>query len=354
MGADDRELSIERVPDPAAVAAAWDELALASGNVFAAREWTETWWRHFGEGRELLLHACRAQNGRLVALLPLYLARARPVRLLRFTGHGPGDELGPICAPGDRPAAARALERLLATSPLRGSVLLAERLAADFDWPGTLAGAVLQRESSPFMPLHGDWEEFLASRSRNFREQARRRGRKLSREHDVGFRLTTDPDDLELDMANLYRLHAARWAGGSAAMVPARRRFHDDWAASALERGWLRLWTLEIDGAAVASWYGFRFSGAESYYQSGRDPSWDRASVGFVLMCRALQAACDEGMGEFRLLRGDEEYKARFSEADHGLVTVAAGHGALGSSVVAAARGARRPRLRPVFKRLAG
>jgi CelD/BcsL family acetyltransferase involved in cellulose biosynthesis len=354
MGGDDRDLITEPVPDPSVLAEEWDELARLSGSIFATREWTEAWWRHFGADRRSLLHASRDAAGRLVALLPLYVARERPVRLLRFTGHGPGDELGPICAPADRARAARAVSRLLGTGALRGSVLLAERLAADFDWPGALEGAVLQRESSPFMPIQGDWNEFLSSKSRNFREQARRRGRKLAREHNVGFRLTTRTDELGGDMATLYELHEARWAGGSAAMSPARRGFHGDWAGSALERGWLRLWTLEIDGAAVASWYGFRYGGAELYYQSGRDPSWDRASVGFVLMCRALEAACDDGMREFRLLRGDEEYKARFAEGDHGLVTLAAGQGAVGSFATTLARGARCPRLRPVFKRLAG
>jgi CelD/BcsL family acetyltransferase involved in cellulose biosynthesis len=355
MGQEDRDVRTEIVPDPAVVAAEWDELALRSGNIFATREWADAWWRHFGRGRRSLLHACRDGAGRCIALLPLYVARPGPVPLLRFSGHGAGDELGPICAPEDRAAAGRALSRLLGKGTLRGSILLAERLAADFDWPGALDGAVLQREASPFMALGGDWETFLGSKSRNFREQARRRGRKLAREHDVRFRLTGAPDELAGDLERLYRLHAARWAGGgSAALEPARQRFHDDWAAIALERGWLRLWTLEVDGAPVASWYGFRYAGAESYYQSGRDPSWDRASVGFVLMCRALQAACDDGMREFRLLRGDEEYKDRFSDEDRGLVTVAAGRGPVGAVAVSLARGARRPRLRPLFKRLAG
>lgn len=355
MGADDRELSAELVPDPSLIAVEWDDLAQRSGSVFATREWMDTWWRHFGAGRPFLLHACRDQDGRLVALLPLYLARQKPARLLRFTGHGTGDELGPICAPPDRPLAARALARLLATGTHRGSVLLAERLPADFDWPDALGGSVLQREASPFAPIPGGWDDFLGHKSRNFREQAKRRGRKLGREHDVQFRLTTRADELEGDLETLYRLHAARWtAGESAAFAPARRDFHDDWAAVALERGWLRLWTLEVDGGPVASWYGFRYGGAEWYYQGGRDPAWERSSVGFILMCRALQAACDDGMREFKLLRGYEEYKSRFAEGDRGLVTVTAGRGAVGSVAVAIARGARRPRLRPVFKRLAG
>jgi CelD/BcsL family acetyltransferase involved in cellulose biosynthesis len=355
MGWADGELSAELVGDPAGIGAEWDALAERSGNVFATREWTAAWCRHFAGGGQLLTYACRDVDGALVALLPLYLARRRPVRLLRFAGHGPGDELGPICAPEDRAAAARALTHLLSNGDERGSVLLAERLRADFDWPEALGAATLQREANPAASLPGDWEAFLQGKSRNFREQTRRRSRKLAREHDVVYRLTTTPDELERDLDTLFRLHAERWRpSGSQAFTPARRRFHRDWAAAALDRGWLRLWTLEVDGSPVASWYGFRYAGAESYYQSGRNPSWDRAGVGFVLMCHALEAACDDRMREFRLLRGDEEYKSRFAEYDAGLMTVVAAGGRLGRLAVAAGGGARRPRLRSTFKRLAG
>src|SRR3712207_8266564 len=46
------------------------------------------------------------------------------------------------------------------------------------------------------------------------------------------------------------RLHEARWAGrgGSGSLNARTRRFHEQFAALALERGWLRLWTLELDG----------------------------------------------------------------------------------------------------------
>ena len=94
----------------------------------------------------------------------------------------------------------------------------------------------------------------------------------------------------------------------------------------ALERGWLRLWVAEVDGSprrglvrACAS------PGCEWYYQSGRDPAWDEHSVGFVLLAHTIRSAFEDGMREYRFLRGGEEYKGRFADGDPGVETMVLG-----------------------------
>ena len=68
----------------------------------------------------------------------------------------------------------------------------------------------------------------------------------------------------------------------------------------------------------VAALYGFRFAGAESAYQSGRDPAFGQQPVGFVLLAHAVREALTDGMYEFRLLRGGAPYKERFATSDPG------------------------------------
>ena len=336
------ELTLERIDDLAGVADEWTTLAERAGNIFATFEWADAWWRVYGEDRPRLVTACRDANGPLVAVLPLYVSTRRPVRTLRFLGHGPADQLGPVCAPEDRAAAAGALKRLLTEDFRAWDLLLAERLAPAEGWAGLIGGWVVHREESPTLLIGGrSFDEFLASRSRNFREQVRRRDRKLRREHEVELRLT-DSERLDSYLDTLSRLHEARWSDdGSGALSGARERFHRDFARRALERGWLRLWVLEADGAPRAAWYGFRFARTDMYYQSGRDPEWERQSVGFVLLSHTIRQAFDDGMVEYRLLRGGEEYKGRFSSDDPGLETLALPRGPLGHGALLAARAAR-------------
>ncbi|MGO9821112.1 MAG: GNAT family N-acetyltransferase [Solirubrobacteraceae bacterium] len=312
---------------------AWTVLAERTSNIFSTWEWANVWWRHFGGGKTLDLALVR-DGGQTTAVLPINVQRRRGIRVARFLGHGVADQLGPVCDPSQIPAAAAGLTAILSDA----SVLLAERMPADHDWARELHGKLITKEFAPVIDLagEGDWDSYLRARSANFRQQARRRARKLQRALGVRFRLADDPGRLEADFDALVALHTARWGTRSAFGEGARTAFHREFAAHALERGWLRLWLAEADGAPVAAWYGFRFAGVESYYQSGRDPDWDRCAVGAGILEHSIREAFADGMREYRLLRGDEQYKRRYLSREESICTVAAARTPLGRAGAAA------------------
>lgn len=307
----------ERVRDVDAAGGEWGRLAEAGGNPYVSHLWADAWWRHFGRGRRRLIVAARDRDGALVAIVPLYLWRAAPLRIARFIGHGLGAQLEPACAPEDRARVAALLPGLLVAAGV--DLLACEGLPAEHGW-ATLAGArVLRRSASPLVRLGGlDWEGFLASRSANFRQQVRRRERKLGRERDLRFRRADDPARLEADMDVLVRLHEARWGRASSVFAGANGPFHREVAAGALARGWLHLWFLELDGAPVAAWHGFRLGGVEWYHQAGRAPEAADGSAGSVLLMHTLREAALDGVSEYRLGNGEEGYKQRLADDDPG------------------------------------
>lgn len=351
------ELALEEVAELEELREDWGALGPATGNVFATYEWAAAWARHIGGGRPLHLRRCRSSDGRTVAILPLYLAAPRPTRTLRLLGHGPADQSGLVCAPEDLPLAAGALRRALDERIGGWQFFVADNVRADERWPELIGGRTVKRDASPVLRVDGtSFDEFLAGRSRNFREQARRRERKLARAHDISFRLADDPERIDADMDTLIRLHRARWGDESGSFDGAREGLHRDFAPAALERGWLRLWLLEADGAPVAAWYGFRFGDAEWYYQAGRDPAWDDRSVGFVLMVHTVREAMNDGVAEYRLLRGAHEYKDRFANSETPVDTVVRTRGVAGRAAGAAVFTARRmpPRVRRALIKRAG
>lgn len=297
----------------------WRALAERSRNVFGTWEWAETWWRHFGAGKEL-----RTSVVPSVAVLPLFVERTGPFRLLRFVGRGHSDEVGPICAPENREAAAEAMREVLAAGDFH--LFLGDGLPEG--WAKPLGTRVLDRTCSPVVSLdESSWEEFLGARSSNFRGQVRSAERRLERDRGLSFRLA-DPASLDQDLDTLFALHRARWKGSP--WFASAEAFHRDFAAVALGQGWLRLWILELEGRPAAAWLGYRFAGVESYYQAGRDPALQRERVGFVLMAHTIREALADGMTEYRLLRGDEGFKYRFATSDSGLETLAHPNGFLG------------------------
>lgn len=308
----------------------WSALAESRSSIFATWEWSDVWWRHFGGGQKLLLHACRSADGRLVSVLPLYLWRARRPRVIRFLGHGPGDELGPVHALGAEDVAARGLRVVL--DMLRWDVFFGEQLPVEERWSALLGASTWRWEASPILRIpRGGWDEYLASRSSNFRQQLARRRRALEGTGAVGFRLA-DETSLDRDLDTLFALHRVRW--GSRQTDFADTRFHRELAHTALERGWLRLWLLELDGRPVAAWHGFQVGEVTSYYQAGRDPAYERFSVGFVLLAHTLRAAIEEGATEYRFGRGAEGFKYRFTREDPGLETVALPRGPVGRAAL--------------------
>ena len=317
----------------------WRSLSERAGNIFGTWEWISTWWHHFGRERPLFVGVCRSGpvDAEVKAILPLYLAARRPVRVLRMLGHGPTDQLGPVCLVGDRVVAARALRWFLDDLQPHWDALIADELPDSIDWPGLLGGRLLARTASPTTRLAGStYAEWLASRSANLRSTLHRGERGLAAYGTVRYRTTTDVDRVLHDLDTLLTLHEARWRirGGSRAFVN-RKAFHRDVVTQMFARGWLRLRFLEVDGHPIAGLYNLRFAGSESFYQSGRDPRFDRYSPGLLLHAHAIRDAFESGCHEYRFLRGDEPYKRRFADHDPGLQSVGVARGGGGRLAVA-------------------
>jgi CelD/BcsL family acetyltransferase involved in cellulose biosynthesis len=316
----------------------WCALAERAGNVFASPEWLLTWWSHFGNGRAPLVGVAR-DAGELVAIMPTYEWWAHGVPVLRFIGHGPGDQLGPISASAD-PRTGAAVAELLDALPLRGFLLLAEQVSGDHQFGEANSARRLYREANPVLRIRGEsWEEFMLERSGNFRQQVRRFPRKAAKLGTLSYRLASDPAQLERDLDILFDLHRRRWAG----VTPFLRAeaFHREFARRAQRRGWLRLWFLEIDERPVAAEMGFRFAGAEFFYQSGRDPAFRQVPLGFLVLVNAIREGLRDGVREYRLLRGGEPYKLRLATDDPGLETYGLPRGAAARVLLASARAAR-------------
>jgi CelD/BcsL family acetyltransferase involved in cellulose biosynthesis len=338
-----KPVDLELLPNLDDIREEWTALAEETGNIFSTWDWNSVSWRHFGSGRMPLSIACRSHQGRIVAVLPFYVWRDRPLRVVRLIGHQVGDQLGPICHPHDRRRVADAIVQALHI--YRADIFVGDHHPVEEGWSGLLGGQVLTSSPSPALCFdRGNWNEFVTSRSPNLREKIRRSERRLMRNHDIRYRLTTQGGQLRNDLDILFALHSARWAGQRTAFMR-YESFHREFAARAFDHGWLRLWFLEIDGRPRAAWYGFRFASVESFYQAGRDPGWDVDSLGFIILAHSIREALKDGMTEYRFLRGAEPYKYRFANSDRDVETIAITHGRAARAALGGARLARRSRL---------
>ena len=307
----------------------WNDLARTTRNVFATAEWAALWWECYGGSARLRLLSARSPDGTLIGIVPLVITRLGPVRIARFLGHGMGDLLGPICTPANGVSGPVLLERALHEIGSEWDLFLGERLPGGDAWCEA-GSSELRRESNMVLQLSRwpTWDAYVLALSRKLRQQIRHNEKSLVERHRARFRMTRDASGLAADLDTVFALHRARWEGKSS-FVPGET-FYRRFAALALERGWLRLWILEVDERPVAARFDFEYAGAYHAYNAGRDPAWNKAGVGLVLRAHTMREAMAGGAAEYRFLRGGEAYKKRFLTEDAGLVTIARGRTWLG------------------------
>jgi CelD/BcsL family acetyltransferase involved in cellulose biosynthesis len=305
----------------------WRRLAESRGNAFLTPEWFRCWFEHYGDGGSPFIPVVRDAGGRLKGLLPLVIAGSGHPRVCRIAGANIGDRFHPVSRPGDEEEVAAAAGEALGSTARPWSILALDHAEAQTSWVDTLARSTgarlrsLKRRPDPLPMLdlsgHSTWDAYLASRSSNLRQQIRRFRRRAENEHSLRLRRTEHLGQLAPDMQCFFHLHDLRreGQGGSSLGTDRARSFHRSFAASCLERGWLRLWFLELDEQPVAAWYGWRLGGRYSYYNSGFDPSWSSLRPGLLMMAGVIESALEESAAEFDFLLGDEHYKLRFAES---------------------------------------
>jgi len=355
---------IQRIQDLSGFAALrphWDGLLAASGanNPFLTFEWLNAWWANLGGNARLQTIAVWSDN-ELIAIAPLMSTRS-PGWFTRLeflgSGHAGSDYLDLIVRRGRESEALDSLADFIASKrqTLRLEHVPETSLAAhvarrlqDCGW----TTSIVANGICPVIDLGGHtWESYLPARGRAHPANVRRRFRALG---DMSLeRVTTDAQRDEA-LSALFAFHEWRFSaqGGSTAfLTPALRAFHQDATRQALERGWLRMYVLRLNGVPAAVMYGFAYNGQFYFYQHGFDERYRNQSIGLVLMALTIRAAFDEGLHTFDMLWGAEPYKWLWATGERKLNQIRAfpAHvgGWLHHGVVAARR-----RLAPLTRRL--
>jgi CelD/BcsL family acetyltransferase involved in cellulose biosynthesis len=293
-----------------------ERLARVAANPFALPVWLGTAAEILEAGNEVTVWPLTTA-GRLVALVALV---RRPDRTVAFLGDPLSDLTGPVAAPADRAASARALRHLL-DRELRPGERLASRGV-----PGSVARelpstAISRWEPSPVVDCDRSWDAYLAAADGRRRRRIAREAERLLEAGAIVHDAAT-VEDVERAMRDLRRLHEARFGAASRTFAGARGTFLDCAVAALAADRVAQIRLLEIEGRIVASLLVFRFAGDDWFYQSGWDPSLAALSIGRCLFADTVRRAFEEGRGAFRLLRGDEEYKSYWATRDEPVAAI--------------------------------
>ena len=182
------------------------------------------------------------------------------------------------------------------------------------------------------------WDDYLATRSHNLRNELRRKERRL-REQGLRHARVASREELEPALDALFALHRGRWGTEASPFFAGLEAFHRAFARAAFDRGWLRLRVLELEAGRSAANHGFRFGDASGRTSSAATRSWSTRPLGPGRTATRVRDAFAEGAREFRLGPGGQAYKRGFATGDRALETVGSrGASAAGPSLLAARR----------------
>ncbi len=304
----------------------WDALAVACRRPCSAPGLLMPWWHHLaGAGAAPRVVAVR-DGGDLIGLAPFLLMQG-PLGLatLRLFGTpSMPQRTGLLALPGRGPEVSRASVGRLAESTPRPRILKLDRVDADAGWPAELAaawparGAWLHRDfrvEAPVLRIHGTLDEWLASKSSNFRGQMRRIRRRLEK-RGAAIVAARDRDAAHRAIDAFAALHRARWDGRSTLWSDAATAALKDAADRLLGERRMRIWTVEAEGGTISSQIFFAAGGEVVYWNGGWDAAWAQERPALAAIYAGVEECFELGDARLDFGEGSHDYKLRFADDD--------------------------------------
>jgi CelD/BcsL family acetyltransferase involved in cellulose biosynthesis len=305
----------------------WSELAHAAGEgPFLRHDFIRIWLDSFAPGGGWRLLLARDEGGKLRAALPLLSQRAPvcrvpvPQLLAAANAHSCRFDL----LTDDRQKAAAAFLPHLAEDPrwlaLRLSDVPEDGSAWELWRSAKAAGypvGTWESLRSPYILLPRSWEEMQQRLHQKFRQNLRRRRKKLEEKGVVTLERYTQRAELDARLDEGFALEQSGWKGqrGTAvAQDPTVSAFYRMLAHNAADRGELILYFLRVGGTAAAFHYGLSVGGRYYLLKPGYDESLKECSPGQLLMEEVVKDCITRGVTELDFLGPDMAWKRDWSE----------------------------------------
>lgn len=224
------------------------------------------------------------------------------------------DHIDLIAAPGQQAI----VEREVLSWMLRPGNRLIELdgLAANGRLAALFSKDLTDTFDAPLAQLPRDIADYLASRPGKVRSTIKRRTKQLDA---LGATFSTSTaDDLDRAIRSFSELHDLRWAEESG-FLDAFERFRAV-VEAASAHGEVTINELRLEsGETIAVEIDFRLGERVFFYQSGRRTEHEWRGCGTVLRWKIIEAAINDGVREYDMLRGSEPYKTEWATAQRTL-----------------------------------
>ena len=295
----------------------WDALLEESSanTIFLTSGWLRAWHETLGQNEPLLIPHVRV-HGRLVAAAAFHWFKG----VVQFCGTGPSDYSDFLISISMSQESHKQLIHLILTKTRKAVPKFryfklgrfqpnSQTLQAIAGTTGPFLATVIGRMDAPMMDM-----SVVDDRIR--KKSLRRHERALQGQGTLQTDTETRAQSILPQLAEFFDQHVERWKS-SGERSPFRGNEFRNFYRRVTERldatGQLRFTTLRLDGALVASHFGFLHGGHFIWYKPTFDPALAKLSPGEVLIKKLLEQAKAEGASAFDFTVGNEAFKLRFA-----------------------------------------
>lgn len=306
---------------------------------FLRPDYLQTWWRTRGGGEwpesaQLVLISAR-EDGKLVGLAPCFVSeRDGKHSLLLLGAIEISDYLDLVVSASHVQEFARGLlmyvrdhlvgeygiqqielDNILELSP---SIQAFQQASLELG----LKIEVSPLERAPYIPLNGDYEEYLSRLDKKQRHEIRRKMRRMMElPTPTHWYIVSDATMLDAEIEEFLKLMA---------FDPEKKAFLSEKMKEqmrismreAFNAGYLQLAFMCIGDDRAAAYLNFDFGNRIYVYNSGMNPEYFEHSPGWVLLGHLLKWANENSRFEFDFMRGTEDYKYKFGGVDRQVMRV--------------------------------
>ena len=284
-------------------------------NPFLTYDWITTWLKHFWKDRPILFLLIR-HNGTPFGLAPFLIDKGN---CLIFPCNEHSFMNNFIYLQEKEVFVDAVLEHL--SKKGRGLKISFQRLEDDISFFEMIESicrkhgfVCISRESypSPYLNITTDWQTFLSSKSKHFRNELKRKTTKINKAGTVNFERITDAGRCESAMADIFDIERNSWKEKAATSFTAEAGLEDFYAEAArvfAGKGELLIYMLYFNSVPVAYIYGIVYNNTYYALKTSYHGGYRELSPGVIVFNYAFQDIFKSGLRQFDFLGAESQWK---------------------------------------------
>jgi CelD/BcsL family acetyltransferase involved in cellulose biosynthesis len=298
-------------------------------NLFLTYEWITVWLNHFWKDKPILFLLIKSEKDP-IGLAPLLVDGEKEVLVFPANGHSYRPDL---IFGGDHEEMLKILFSHLRNRFRRVNLCLYKvdldsflvKILPNVARECRIVPVFKKVSSSPFLSINTDWQSFLKSKSKHFREEQKRKVNKMKKTGQLDFVKVSNLDQIHEAMQDILIIERNSWKekeGASFTAGPGLQEFYLDVAEAFAKEQCLCTYLLYLNSVPIAHLFGIAYESRYYALKTSYDESYKELSPGVVLFNYALQDIFQSNFKEFDFLGVESRWKNEIASGTRSHVNV--------------------------------